>query len=76
MSTTVKLTSDPELARHGCGPFWNRGLWEERYKGADISIGLPIVPTAKWTCGTDLIWPVSAEDGGGFICRHQFEAGD
>jgi len=73
----ITVTSDPKIAEHGCIWGLNQKAWEEVYKGAEGYItGPPVNPEPYWKCGTDLIWPVVVEGIPGWLCRHQFEAGD
>lgn len=51
-----------------------------------FTIGTPIEPSSKWTCGTDVVWPVYELNGKAvipdelgrlpYVCRHQIVAGD
>src|SRR5438128_2158718 len=49
-----------------------------------LILGKPVTPDRKWTCGTDVVWPVlEVENAPGFqmldvayVCRHQIIAGD
>lgn len=88
----VSLIDAPNFPRHKKGRFepggWPPGL--EHWRGKAVLLGSPVKPEAEWTCGTDLVWPITDKhlladlvkrDPDNalccfFVCRHMFQAGD
>lgn len=81
--TIVLITTDDAAGRHGFTGKMARFFDEEAWmsiKGTTTKLGKPVDASIAphFTCGTDLLWPQVDDDGHeiGWVCRHQFIAGD